>query len=371
WGRGKEGGGGGRRAGVGLLQQRFAPRDRLQDRCRAVVEPCREVLQARGERPAGSAGVAKSTSRRLGRPLIPAVEASADGCESEPGPGKRPGVSQALESGARRRGKGHKLVGTTFRSASELEVGQLDARAQLGALVMPGESGFQGPCDRLLCDCDLAAPPENQCEFRQQIASRNFVRVQKRRSAAEQVCCRRQIATLCGAKPSSCQALPGLDPESQGRRVADVQLVQVAVCLLQMEADELIRARRMSIEPACEAFVQFRALRLRQRCVRSLADEGVLESVHTVAPQLSARLLDETLANQRREARIYDCSPFGRKVRDGRLRKLPSHDGRALQGGELFCGEAVEAACEKEFEGRGQRLRFAALGGVRQELLEE
>jgi len=58
-------------------------------------------------------------------------------------------------------------------------------------------------------------------------------------------------------------------------------------------------------------------------------------------------------------------------VHDGAAREFSSRNRGALQDGELASREAVEAACEQRVERRRQGLRVAALGRVREELLDE
>ena len=83
-------------------------------------------------------------------------------------------------------------------------------------------------------------------------------------------------------------AAPRRRPAFVARRVdlllGRAQLAEVAGRLLEVVADELVRAVRLPVEPVGVLPVQLRALRLRRARVDDVADEHVVEAVHVSRP---------------------------------------------------------------------------------------
>jgi hypothetical protein len=141
------------------------------------------------------------------------------------------------------------------------------------------------------------------------------------------------------------------------------------VRLFEMEPDKLVDAFRPVLEPARDALVEVPALRLRQRRVGSVPDEDVVEAESALALPLHS---EQALANAGQQMRVEgDLLLALQQVQNEFPRELRAADSGALQHRELAWLEAVEAAGEQRIQRWRQRVRFAALRRVRQQLLNE
>jgi hypothetical protein len=130
--------------------------------------------------------------------------------------------------------------------------------------------------------------------------------------------------------------------ELSGVIVRRAELDDVVVRLLEMEADELVRAFRTVLEPARDALVELCALRLRQRRVGRVSDEDVVETEAALALALHA---EQALANAGQEVRVERVRLLQQLENELPREPRAGHSG-ALQHRQLARLEEVEAAGE-------------------------
>jgi hypothetical protein len=88
----------------------------------------------------------------------------------------------------------------------------------------------------------------------------------------------RRVSAFPGRDARVAEPLAGVDREPLRVTVLWPDLDAMPVRLLEMEADDRVVRVALCVEPLGDAFVKVGALELRQRCVRDVANEDVVEA---------------------------------------------------------------------------------------------
>ena len=162
--------------------------------------------------------------------------------QSEPDPPECPVVAELLEDGNRLRGQRQELLRSSLLGAAEPQVRELGAGPQLG----PPVAFRDGRRDRRLEEPfgirKLTAPPDDEPELGEQVAVRELGRLDERHCPCEQVLRGGHVAALGRAQACRGQARAGIGRELRRVTVRRPELDEVAVGLLQVVADQLLRA---------------------------------------------------------------------------------------------------------------------------------
>ena len=140
------------------------------------------------------------------------------------------------------------------------------------------------------------------------------------------------------------------------------ELGLVAGCLLQVEAEDLVQPDDVGtflVEPGGEALVQLGSSRLGQRVVRHFSDHQVAEAEGVFRGNLCPVWPDQTLADERGEARRH-AKAVGERLDRSTVEDLPL-DRTSLQHGALLALELVKSRGEQRLQGRWVLFR----GGLR------
>ena len=157
-------------------------------------------------------------------------------------------------------------------------------------------------------------------------------------------------------------------------RVTLPELPPIAICLLEVVADELVELDELGAmlrEPVGELLMELRALRLRHALVRRVAHEEMTEAERVLSGEQRSVRTDQLLAHERgqlaREPRL-----FRRERLDDTLVEHLTFDGAALQHGPLGPLELVEARGDQRLK-RRRHLDLAVAGRLhhRHHLLHE
>ena len=230
-------------APIGLFQQLAAPFDRFADRNRAEVEADGELLQARGDGPPGAGVVLARPHRGLGGLAVAAVKAAADVGEHVPDQAERPVVSRSLEHGNRLRRQGESSSAPPSGSLKSFRYLALHPRAQLGSWVARCCRRLSSLFERLVDGLEVAGPPVDERELGQQVATHDLLELKQRGSAPEQVGRRVGVAALRRAKTGGRQPIAGGGGKLLSLDLGAPEFREVAVSLLEMEADQLVGSR--------------------------------------------------------------------------------------------------------------------------------
>ena len=192
----------------------------------------------------------------------------------------------------------------------------------------------------------------------------------RRRRACEQRRSSRRIALPVRAQTGRCEAAARCDGELRRVRVVRRELVQVALRLLEVEADRLVVHVAARFEPLGNALVELCAFGLWYRRVRDVTDERVMETEAVGArrhvDQLQTRELAEVATDTRNLERWAE-------VRYRRLPELAADDRRTFERRARFRIQAVEPTRQQGLQAwrhRSERV-CALLADVCEELLDE
>ena len=157
--------------------------------------------------------------------------------------------------------------------------------------------------------------------------------------------------------------------------IAWVELGPVAMCLLEVIADDLVALDEVVLrEPVGESLVELRTRRLGQRLVGGIPDEEVTKAESLVLGKGRFGCTDQLLPHQRRQMRP-DGRPdgIGRKLCDGASMEHLSFHRSALHHVTNIAVERVDARLEERVDGgRHDDLPVAAvLAHHREHLLDE
>src|SRR6185437_9658334 len=117
-----------------------------------------------------------------------------------------------------------------------------------------------------------------------------------------------RVAALRGAQACRTQAPAGICCEASRFDLDRPEFGHVTECPLEVEADQLVGAVLIGLEPAAEALVELCTPCLRERRIRRIADENVLKTEVVLACRLGAALPDQALPDQRQQVRADACS---------------------------------------------------------------
>ena len=202
----------------------------------------------------------------------------------------------------------------------------------------------------------------------QQCAASGIVVGEQGESAVEQRNGGRHVFASERSTSRGRQYLSSLGGERPSRLVGRDELGAIAVCLLEVVAEDLVVLPKalafpsLRLEPPREALVELCAHRLGHARVRLVADQRVTEAIRVLPWQLGARRLHEPLANEAHElARHVRLVGVRREVDDGARPELLPDDRRALERPSLCRVEAVDPRGQKRMNRRGQLDRVTGL----------
>ena len=112
-----------------------------------------------------------------------------------------------------------------------------------------------------------------------------------------------RVAALRGAKACRTQAPPSIGCEASRFDLDRPEFGHVPECPLEVEADQLVGAVLIGLEPAAEALVKLCTPCLWERRIRRIADENVLKTELAFVSKLRSALPDQALPNQREQLR--------------------------------------------------------------------
>src|SRR5829696_1039691 len=168
---------------------------------------------------------------------------------------------------------------------------------------------------------------------------------EQQRGAAEEVRRRPGIRPRPRTDPGRCQYATGAPREADDTQVARVEFMEVAMCLLEVVADDLIRCPASLLEPGAEALVQLRPCVLRRPGVGDVADQDMMEAVRVVIA--AAYRTYEAAADKRPDRKVESGELFRRRKRDQpAAREVSARDGGALGQHPLGRVETLESAGE-------------------------
>ena len=155
--------------------------------------------------------------------------------------------------------------------------------------------------------------------------------------------------------------------------VGQPELGAVAAGLLEVVAEDLVQLDELGpvlLQPGCEALVEVRAGRLRERLVGRVADQQVAEAEAVLARELRPVRPDQLLAHERGQARRH-LGLLGRERLHGTPVEDLALDRAPLEDASLGRLELIEPRGEQRLQrGRNDHLALR-LAGHREHLLDE
>ena len=124
-----------------------------------------------------------------------------------------------------------------------------------------------------------------------------FAGGEQRRSTAEEVGSRPRVRSLPRANPGRTQHATCALSKADDTRIAWVELLAVAMCLLEVVADDLLRGPASLLEPRAETVVQLCPSVLRRPGIGDVADENVMEAVRVIVSRHAAQT-DQAAADE-------------------------------------------------------------------------
>jgi len=151
------------------------------------------------------------------------------------------------------------------------------------------------------------------------------------------------------------------------------ELVAVVTCLLEVVPHDLVQLDELApalLQPGCEAFVEFRARRLRQPVVGRISDQEVAEAEAVLTGELRSVRPNQPPADERSEVR-GQLGLRGSKRLDGASMEDLALDRTPLEDTAFGGPELIEASREQCLQ-RGRNDHLAVrVAGHRKHLLDE
>ena len=250
--------------------------------------------------------------------------------------------------------------------------GELDSRPRRRHVVACGVGFVDRLGERGVRGGRVAQLAQGHPELAEDLRPLGFAGREQGRGTAEEVGRRPGICSLPRADPGRGQHATCALRETDDNRIAGVELLAVAMRLLEVVADDLVRGFVSLLEPGAEAFVQLRPCVLRRPGVGDVADQDVMEAVRVVVA--STQGTNEAASDECHEPRVESRDLLRRGQREkSATGEVSARDGRAFGERPLGRVEALESTGEQRLDRRRNGPERAGTGLLDEceQLLEE